>query len=114
MQALQEQVAGREYAVAALARAVTLALADGRHSNSNYPLAVLLFAGPTSSGNSNIFPPNQMGMALDERFFSHRHRRRQRFIPSSCFIVGRSCRDRSGVFVHSRAYDLHPARESKD
>src|SRR5262249_1829244 len=54
MQALQEQVAGREYALAALARAVTLSLADGRSSNSGHPLATLLFAGPTGSGKMHV------------------------------------------------------------
>src|SRR5262249_22684249 len=32
----------------------TLALADERCSNSNYPLAALLFAGPTSSGKMHV------------------------------------------------------------
>jgi ATP-dependent Clp protease ATP-binding subunit ClpC len=50
MQALQEQVVGQEYAIAALTRAVTLALTYRRHDNANRPLAVLLFAGPTGSG----------------------------------------------------------------
>jgi ATP-dependent Clp protease ATP-binding subunit ClpC len=48
MQALQEEVAGQEYAVEALTRAVTLALAKRRYSNR--PLSVLLFAGPVGAG----------------------------------------------------------------
>ena len=54
MQALQGQVVGREYAVAALTRAVTLALASRRHSDSSRPLATLLFAGPTGSGKMHV------------------------------------------------------------
>src|SRR5262245_13320216 len=54
MQALQEQVVGQEYAVAALTRAVTLALADRRYSDSNRPLAALLFAGPIGSGKMHL------------------------------------------------------------
>ena len=54
MQALQGQVVGREYAVAALTRAVTLALAGRRHSDSSRPLATLLFAGPTGSGKMHV------------------------------------------------------------
>ena len=54
MQALQEQVAGQEYAIAALTRAVTLALADGRYSDSSRPLAALLFAGPIGSGKMHV------------------------------------------------------------
>ena len=54
MQALQGQVVGREYAVAALVRAVTLALANRRYSDSSRPLATLLFAGPTGSGKMHV------------------------------------------------------------
>src|SRR5262245_59575499 len=54
MQALLEQVVGQEYAVAALARAVTLALADRRYASPNRPLAVLLFAGPVGSGKMHV------------------------------------------------------------
>src|SRR5262245_39244371 len=54
MHALQGQVVGREYAVAALTRAVTLALASRRHSDSSRPLASLLFAGPTGSGKMHV------------------------------------------------------------
>jgi ATP-dependent Clp protease ATP-binding subunit ClpC len=54
MQALQEQVVGQEYAIAALTRAVTLALADGRYSDSSRPLAALLFAGPIGSGKMHL------------------------------------------------------------
>jgi len=52
--ALHEKIVGREYAVAILARAVTLALAGRRNSNSNRPLATLLFAGPTGSGKMHV------------------------------------------------------------
>lgn len=54
MQALQGQVVGREYAVATLARAVTLALAGRRYSDSSRPLATLLLAGPTGSGKMHV------------------------------------------------------------
>lgn len=54
MQALQGQVVGREYAVATLTRAVTLALASRRYSDSSRPLATLLFAGPTGSGKMHV------------------------------------------------------------
>lgn len=54
MQALQGQVVGREYAVAALTRAVTLALASRRYADSGRPLATLLFAGPTGSGKMHV------------------------------------------------------------
>jgi ATP-dependent Clp protease ATP-binding subunit ClpA len=54
MQALQGQVVGREYAVAALVRSVTLALANRRYSDSSRPLATLLFAGPTGSGKMHV------------------------------------------------------------
>src|SRR5215468_1377389 len=54
MQALQGHVVGREYAVAALVRAVTLALANRRYSDSSRPLATLLFAGPTGSGKMHV------------------------------------------------------------
>lgn len=54
MQALQGQVVGREYAIAALTRAVTLALASRRYSDNGRPLATLLFAGPTGSGKMHV------------------------------------------------------------
>src|SRR5262249_9572364 len=52
MQALHEEVVGQEYAITALTRAVTLALAGMR--NPNRPLAVLAFVGPTGSGKTNV------------------------------------------------------------
>src|SRR5574341_789987 len=52
IQSLQQQVVGQEYAVAALARAVTLALAGRRPDHR--PLAVMLFAGPTGSGKTHV------------------------------------------------------------
>ena len=48
MLALQEQIVGQDYAVTALTRAVTLALAGRRHRLQ--PLAALLFVGPSGSG----------------------------------------------------------------
>jgi ATP-dependent Clp protease ATP-binding subunit ClpA len=54
MQALQGHVVGREYAIAALTRAVTLALASRRYSDASRPLATLLFAGPTGSGKMHV------------------------------------------------------------
>ena len=53
MRVLQEQVVGQESAVAAVSRAVTLALA-GRRYHANRPLAVLLFAGPFGSGKIHV------------------------------------------------------------
>jgi len=52
MRVLQEQVVGQESAVAAVSRAVTLALAGG--CRNNRPLAVLLFAGPFGSGKIHV------------------------------------------------------------
>ncbi|MCI0335977.1 MAG: AAA family ATPase [Acidobacteria bacterium] len=52
MRVLQEQVVGQESAVAAVSRAVTLALAGRCHANR--PLAVLLFAGPFGSGKTHV------------------------------------------------------------
>jgi len=51
-QALQEQVVGQEYAVAALTQAVTLAFSGMR--DPSQPLAVLLFLGPTGSGKNRV------------------------------------------------------------
>jgi ATP-dependent Clp protease ATP-binding subunit ClpA len=51
MHALQEQVAGQEYAIAALTRAITLALSGWRRQQQ--PLAVLLFVGPTGAGKAH-------------------------------------------------------------
>src|SRR5262245_42220516 len=67
MQALQEQVVGQEYAVAALARAVTLALADRRYSDSSRPLAALLFAGPIGSGKMHVAQALAQVMLGNER-----------------------------------------------
>jgi ATP-dependent Clp protease ATP-binding subunit ClpA len=50
MQALQDQTVGQEYAVAALTRSVTLALAGLRRRSD--VLGVLLFIGPASSGKT--------------------------------------------------------------
>jgi len=52
MQVLQEQTVGQEYAVAALTRAVTLALAGLRRPSD--VLGVLLFFGPASSGKTHM------------------------------------------------------------
>jgi len=52
MQVLQEQVVGQESAVAATARAVTLALAGCR--DGHHPAAVLLFAGPIGAGKVHL------------------------------------------------------------
>ncbi len=54
MQALQGHVVGREYAIAALSRAVTLALAGRLYSDSSRPLATLLFAGPIGAGKMHV------------------------------------------------------------
>lgn len=52
MRALQDQTVGQEYAVAALTRAVTLALAGLRRRED--VLGVLLFIGPASSGKTHM------------------------------------------------------------
>jgi ATP-dependent Clp protease ATP-binding subunit ClpA len=52
MQVLQEHVIGQESAVAATARAVTLALAGCRHEH--HPASVLLFAGPIGAGKVHL------------------------------------------------------------
>lgn len=52
MQALREQTVGQEYAVSALTRAVTLALAGLRRRGD--VLGVLLFIGPASSGKTHM------------------------------------------------------------
>jgi ATP-dependent Clp protease ATP-binding subunit ClpA len=52
IQALHEEVVGQEYAITALTRAVTLALAGMRRPNR--PLAVLAFVGPTGSGKTFV------------------------------------------------------------
>ena len=52
LQALQNETVGQEYAVAALARAVTLAFAGLRRRAD--VLGVLLFIGPASSGKSHM------------------------------------------------------------
>jgi ATP-dependent Clp protease ATP-binding subunit ClpC len=91
MQALQEQMVGREYAIAALARAVTLALADGRNSNSNYPLAVLLFAGPTSSGKMHLAKAlAQVLLGADRKL-----------IYVNCQILGQHSNSQSNLYAES-------------
>ena len=52
MQALQDHTVGQEYAVAAVTRAVTLALAGLRRRGD--VLGVLLFIGPASSGKTHM------------------------------------------------------------
>lgn len=51
-QALQEQVVGQEYAVAAVTQAVTLAFSGMR--DPRQPPAVLLFIGPSGSGKNRV------------------------------------------------------------
>jgi len=95
MQALQEQMVGREYAIAALARAVTLALADGRHSNSNYPLAVLLFAGPTSSGKMHLAKALAQVLLGDDR----------KLIYVNCQILGQHSNSQSNLYAESSLHE---------
>jgi ATP-dependent Clp protease ATP-binding subunit ClpA len=52
MQSIQQHVVGQEYAVAALARAATLAMAGVARSDG--PLAVLLFLGPAGSSKTHV------------------------------------------------------------
>jgi len=66
MQALQERVVGQESAVAAAARAVTLALAP--RSRDQRPLAVLLFAGPLGAGKF------ELAQALAQVLSGHSHK----------------------------------------
>ncbi|HXG63642.1 MAG TPA: AAA family ATPase [Blastocatellia bacterium] len=65
MQALQQQISGQEYAVTALTRAVTLALAGMFYKNR--PLAVLLFVGPTGSGKTQAAQALARVLLGDER-----------------------------------------------
>jgi len=95
MQALQEQMVGREYAVAALARAVTLALADGRHSNSDYPLAVLLFAGPTSSGKMHVAKALAQVLLGDDR----------KLIYVNCQILSQPPNSQSNLYAESSLHE---------
>lgn len=67
MQALDELIIGQEYAIAALTRAVTLALADRRYADSNRPLAVLMFAGPVGAGKTNAAQALAKVLFGDER-----------------------------------------------
>jgi len=64
-QALQEQIIGQEYAVTALMRAVTLALAGMCYNNR--PLAVLMFVGPTGSGKKHVAQSLARVLLGDER-----------------------------------------------
>ena len=86
---------GREYAVAALARAVTLALADGRHSNSDYPLAVLLFAGPTSSGKMHVAKALAQVLLGDDR----------KLIYVNCQILGQPPNSQSNLYAESSLHE---------
>jgi ATP-dependent Clp protease ATP-binding subunit ClpC len=52
LNALQQEVVGHEYAVAALTRAITIALTRMRAPNR--PIAALLFAGPAGSGKTHV------------------------------------------------------------
>src|SRR5262245_28864712 len=52
LSALQRQVVGQEYAVAAVTRAITLAFGGMRPGNR--PVAALIFAGPTGSGKTHV------------------------------------------------------------
>ncbi|MCG3161000.1 MAG: ATP-dependent Clp protease ATP-binding subunit ClpC1 [Acidobacteria bacterium] len=67
MQALDELIIGQEYAIAALTRAVTLALADRRYTDSNRPLAVFMFAGPVGAGKINAAQSLAQVLFGDER-----------------------------------------------
>jgi ATP-dependent Clp protease ATP-binding subunit ClpA len=95
MQALQEQVVGREYAVAALARAVTLALADERYSNSNCPLAAILFAGPTNSGKMHVAKALAQVLLGDDR----------KLIYINCQILGQPSNSQSNLYAQSNLYE---------
>jgi ATP-dependent Clp protease ATP-binding subunit ClpC len=52
LNALQQEVVGHEYAVAALTRAITIALTRMRAPNR--PVAALIFAGPAGSGKTHV------------------------------------------------------------
>ena len=95
MQALQEQMVGREYAVAALARAVTLALADGRNSNSNNPLATLLFAGPTNSGKMHVAKALARVLLGDDR----------KLIYVNCQILSKHSNSQSNLYAESSLHE---------
>src|SRR5262245_9369165 len=92
--ALQEHVVGREYAVGTLARAVTLALAGRRNSNSNRPLATLLFAGPTGSGKMHVAQALAQVILGDER----------KLIYVNCQILNQSSTLQTSPYVPSNLY----------
>jgi len=52
LNALQQEVVGHEYAVAALTRAITIAFTRMRAPNR--PVAALIFAGPAGSGKTHV------------------------------------------------------------
>jgi ATP-dependent Clp protease ATP-binding subunit ClpA len=64
MRALHDEVVGQEYAITALTRAVTLALAGMRHPSR--PLGVLAFVGPTGSGKSYVAQALGRVLMVDE------------------------------------------------
>src|SRR5262249_5202663 len=96
MQALQEQVAGQEYAIAALTRAVTLALADGRYSDSSRPLAALLFAGPIGSGKMHVARALSQVLLGNER----------KLIYVNCQILGQAAHLQENLSDRSNAGSL--------
>jgi len=67
--ALQGQIVGQEYAVGALTRAITLALA--RPPGNPRPLAVMLFVGPPGSGKSHAVRALARVLVGDERRLIH-------------------------------------------
>src|SRR5690348_12147738 len=94
MQALREQVVGRDYAVAALSRAVTLALANRRYSDSNRPFATLLFAGPIGSGKMHIAQALAQVLLGDER----------KLIYVNCQLLSQQLNSQSNLYPQANLY----------
>jgi ATP-dependent Clp protease ATP-binding subunit ClpC len=95
MQALQVRVVGREYAIGAIARVVTLALANRRNSNSNRPLATLLFAGPTGSGKMHVTQALAQVLLGAER----------KVIYVNCQLLNHSSDPQAGLYLLSNLYE---------
>jgi ATP-dependent Clp protease ATP-binding subunit ClpA len=78
-----------------LARAVTLALAGRRNSNSNRPLATLLFAGPTGSGKMHVAQALAQVLLGDER----------KLIYVNCQILNQSSTPQTSPSLPSNLYE---------
>jgi ATP-dependent Clp protease ATP-binding subunit ClpC len=95
MQALREQIVGRDYAVAALTRAVTLALANRGYSDSNRPLAALLFAGPIGSGKMHVAQALAQVLLGNER----------KLIYVNCQLLSQQLNSQSNLYPQANLYE---------